>query len=352
MLSKYRLLLNYINPILNKTVFNTWDLLKIMIPVIILIKVLQEFSLVQYLAYPFSPIMSFLGLPAEYAFAWVGALLNTNYAAFSIVITLFSENPITYEQISVLAIVCLTCHSIIVESIIAKKSGVNPFWSAFIRFISAIILGFLFHKFCQYFNVFQSIVSNEILFVHSQKAVVYNFIDYYKLGTFEQNINIWLLEIYSWFLEQVKTFVIIFAVIFGVFLLLKILEDLKILKFINYTFLPVCKLLKISKSNSFLTLAACLIGMSYGWGLFKEATKNNRFFVKQQAFSVITFISIFHAVVEESILFMLLGASFWAVFVVRLAYTILLLWGLNKFLLPRLSLKTKYKYFYVKVKHK
>ena len=56
------------------------DLFKIMVPVVIAVKILQELNLIGYLAAPLAPIMKLVGLPGEMGLVWATAPVNNIYS--------------------------------------------------------------------------------------------------------------------------------------------------------------------------------------------------------------------------------------------------------------------------------
>ncbi len=329
--------------ILQKTIINSKDLFKIMIPIIFIIKVIQEFNALSYFSYLFYPIMWLLDIPQIYSLSWIGALLNNNYTAFSIIAILFNEYPITYEQLTEIALLCLICHSIIVESIISKEIGTTWYWSAGIRFFSSILTAYLFHIVCKKFFLLQSKVDTYVL---SQSTHINTFMDYYKVGMFKHNFFIWLQDIGIWILEQIQVMFVIFLIIFIIFAMVKVIHYFNLFAMLNKVLFPLCHMLKINKNNSFILFICFIVGLSYGWGLLKEEKDNNNGFQKDQSFKVITFLAMSHAMIEDILIFTILGANFWLVFIIRLLASVVIVYLLSAFILPSLSNKFKSKYLF------
>lgn len=136
-------LLNLMKPLFYKTWVISFDLLKIMIPIVFAMKLIVELGLLSYLSYPFKFIMHFVGLPQEYSIVWLSAIANGNHSAFLLISTLFNDYPITIAQLTALALLCLICHNLIVETIIAKELGLRPLWAVLLRFLSALLLSLI-----------------------------------------------------------------------------------------------------------------------------------------------------------------------------------------------------------------
>jgi len=99
------------------------DLFKIMIPVVIAVKILQEFNLVGYLAAPLAPIMKLVGLPGEMGLVWATALINNIYSGLIVFLSLAQDQPLTAAQATVLGTMILVAHSMPVELRVVQSSG-------------------------------------------------------------------------------------------------------------------------------------------------------------------------------------------------------------------------------------
>ena len=122
-----------------------YELFKIMIPVIIGVKILQELNLIHYIAMPLKPIMGLLGLPAELGLAWASAMMNTLYAGLIVFLSLARDMNLTTEQVTVFSILILIGHGFLVEGAIAQRSGAKYLFQILTRFVGAFTLGFILH---------------------------------------------------------------------------------------------------------------------------------------------------------------------------------------------------------------
>jgi hypothetical protein len=337
---------SYLQPIFNKTLINVWVLLKFMIPIIICVKFAEELNILTYLTYPFMPVMDFLGIPPIYAVVWLVAIFNGNYGAFSMILVLFHDYGLTYEQLTVLSLVCLIAHNLFVESAIAYKLGVKTSYIVILRVFTALLLGLIVHYFCTYFSYLQEDVSNILMQNTGDKQL--SLLSIWNLADFNVHFQVWQSNIYKWLISQVKVVFYIFAVIFLVFITVQILKDLNIMHAINKHFNIFAKSLRITRSNSMITLICFLIGISYGWGLLNEESSSNNTFKKEQSLKVVSFISIAHGVVEDSMIFIMLGSNWWITIFVRIIWCFIIIWILSNFILPKLSKKVKRKYLYFK----
>ena len=111
----------------------SFTLFKIMIPTLILVKMLEEIGVVLILNQVMAPLTSLMGLPVEMAIVLTTTMLTNPYAGLIV----FSNLPIgvefTVAQATILASFMLLAHSLPVEVLIARKSGVRARMSLFVR---------------------------------------------------------------------------------------------------------------------------------------------------------------------------------------------------------------------------
>ena len=87
-------------------------LYKIMIPVLIGVKILQELDLIQYLAWPLKPFMALVGLPPEMGLVWATAMVNNIYSGIIVMLQLWADNPLTAAQATVLGTMILVAPTV------------------------------------------------------------------------------------------------------------------------------------------------------------------------------------------------------------------------------------------------
>ena len=102
----------------------------------------------------------------------------------------------------------------------------------------------------------------------------------------------------------------------AVVVVLEILKVLKILDFINNLLYYLTKHLGITKSASMPLLIGILAGISYGAGAIISCYNNNDM-NKKDVILVSTFLCICHALPEDTLLFVSVGANGWIVLLVR-----------------------------------
>lgn len=111
-------------------------------------------------------------------------------------------------------------------------------------------------------------------------------------------------------------------IIFFVMLLIEILKAFHILEKINNFTFKFTKYLGISPSANFPLLVGLLIGISYGAGAIIASYKKNDM-TKKDVLLVSVFLLICHALIEDTLLFVKIGANGFVIAGVRLIVAII-----------------------------
>lgn len=99
------------------------ELYKIMIPIVIIVKILQELDLIRYLAVVLNPFMKVIGLPPEMGLAWATAMVTSIYGGMAVLVVLIKDCPMTAAQLTILGSVMLVAHALPLEGQICRKAG-------------------------------------------------------------------------------------------------------------------------------------------------------------------------------------------------------------------------------------
>ncbi|MEA3315120.1 MAG: nucleoside recognition protein [Campylobacterota bacterium] len=265
---------------LNKSLKSAFLILKLIIPIYILADILYFYNILSYISFLIEPFTSFIGLPKEAALAIISGIFLNLYAAIAFAAPL----DMTPHQWSILAVFLGVCHSLIVESVIMKKIGISNKYSYSLRFLAGLALAYItFIIPSEFFNA--SISSSEI----------FNKTTYDNIYTLLYN------SIYDATLLSVKIILLITILIF-------IMDFIKTRDFIKKS--------KQNVSKSFSILVGVFLGITYGAGILIEEVKSNNI-SKKDIFYIATFLSICHAIIEDTLLFVIFGADFTMVIAIR-----------------------------------
>ncbi|WP_135077569.1 nucleoside recognition protein [Terasakiella sp. SH-1] len=283
-----------------------WELLKVMVPIMILVRLGVEFGMIEVIAQIFTPFMDLVGLPPEAGIIWTTAMLVNIYAAMVALVTLLPEAPMTIAQVTVLGTMILIAHSLPIEQRIVQKAGPSFTATTALRVAGAMALGAILNVFYSSFNML------------SEPA----HIDW--LPATEANAT-WQ----EWAIDSAISLFTIFWIILALVIVLKAFEDLKINDLISKVLSPLLSLLGISNHAIPVTLIGVVLGLGYGGALIlREAKEGNM--SKQDIFLSLSFMCLFHSALEDTLLIFALGADLSGILIARFLFAFIVVFLLSQ----------------------
>jgi len=258
---------------------SAWIVLKLIIPIYIIADILFYYNTLSYVSFLIEPFTSIIGLPPETSLAIISGMFLNVYASVAFAAPL----DLTIHQWSILAVFVGIAHALPVEGVIMKKIGIGNFYSYSLRIISAFIVGF-----------FTSLLPAKI-FSASLTDSVFEKQTYESIGDLLQSSILNSIEL------SITVIILITALIF-------LMDFIKSRKFIKQS--------QKNVSKGFSITVGIILGITYGAGiLIKEVESGN--ISKDDIFYIGTFLMICHAVIEDTLLFVIFGADFTMVVVIR-----------------------------------
>jgi hypothetical protein len=254
-------------------------ILKLVIPIYIIADVLYFYNTLSYVAFLIEPFTSIIGLPAEASLAIISGMFLNLYAAIAFAAPL----DLSPHQWSILAVFLGVCHALIVESVIMKKLGIANTYSYLLRFFVGLFLAFLTSIMPE--EWFNSIVASE----------VFKQTSYENIGDllYQSSINAVVLS--------VEIIILVSSLIF-------IMDFIKSRKFILES--------RKNVSKGFSLTVGVFLGITYGAGVLINEVRSGAM-SKKDVFFVATFLMICHAIIEDTLLFVIFGADFTMVVLIR-----------------------------------
>jgi len=293
------------------TVF--WSLLKIMLPILFVVRFIELMGWVKHLSYLVEPTMSLMGLPGEVGFVWMSAMVSNVYTGMAVFYQLGLADTLTVAQVSVMSTIILIAHALPMEVAIANATGVRWWFTTAVRVVSALILG-----------------------------IILNFI-YTQFDLLNQPLSlIWQPEIPddswpSWFVTQAKILFAAFVIIAALTFTIRLLRFLHVERFIHWLIAPILRMLGIGKIAANFMIVGLTLGISFGGGLIINEARSGKL-SPQDIFMVMFFLALCHSVIEDTLLMMLIGADTSAILWGRLIFALLATAILAR-LLPTMSKK-------------
>ena len=276
----------------------SWSLFKVMIPTLIAVKIAQETGLVEVLNFVFDPITELIGLQRDMTIVLTTTILTNPYAGLIILASVGVPEGFSVADASVLASFMLFTHAMPVELAISRQAGAKAIFLTIVRLMSAIIFCFLIHKITNYFHIFQG-------------AANISLIEFNQTSNFS-----------GWVREQIKGLLFIQIVIIILLVFLELLKFIGFEKLIRFFMAPFLKIIGIGENASTIVIVGLTIGLGFGGGLMIKEVKHGG--VKERdAVNALIFINLFHSLIEDTSLVMLLGPSLLIVLFVRAIFVLI-----------------------------
>jgi hypothetical protein len=281
------------------------ELFKIIIPISILTRFLQQWGVIDQLGVLLGPVMELVGLPGQIGLVWATAMLTNLYGGMVVFASLAPGLGLTVAQVTVLTTMMLVAHGLPVELRIAQKAGTRFRAMALIRIGGALLLGWLLYHAYQLSGTLQQ--ANQALW--NPPAVD----------------PAWT----SWLVAELRNMAAIFLIILCLMALLRLLKKLGVSDLMTRLLEPLLTLLGMGRAAAPVTIIGMTLGLSYGGGLIIQEAKSGRL-GKRDVFCSLALMGLCHSLIEDTLLMMLLGGHFSGVFWGRLLFSLLAVFLLGK----------------------
>lgn len=282
------------------------ELFKIIIPISIATRFLQQWGVVDQLGVVLGPVMQLVGLPGEIGLVWATALVTNLYAGMVVFASVAPGLDLSVAQVTVLTTMMLVAHALPVELRIAQKAGTRFRTQALLRVGGALLLGALLNLTYQATDTLQQ--TNRALW--NPPAVDPSWI--------------------GWGLNELRNYLSIVLIIFSLMALLRLLKKIGLVDLLTRLLEPLLTLLGMGRQAAPLAIVGLTLGLSYGGGLIIREAQSGRL-ARADIFSSIALMGLCHSLIEDSLLMMVLGGHVSGVFWARLIFSLLMV-----FLLARL----------------
>lgn len=291
-----------------------WILFKVILPVVIVIRALELIGAIPFLAKFLEPLTSFIGIDGSLGLVWMAAILVNIYAGLAAFASLQAIFDYSVAETTILGLIILIAHSLPIEVAIAKKSRISWIFNLSFRFINAIVAG----------KILNLIFTKYELFNEPNQSVL--------------QVPNELVSNFEWATLQIQNFFIIFLIIFFIISTINVLKALGVWSLIiNIMKIPL-SYLGMSEKVANIILIGLTLGISFGGGFLIEESKKNNISKKDILLSL-SFLSLCHSIIEDTILILLLGSHISGILFFRFIYTVIII------LLMKILLETKMQKF-------
>ena len=276
------------------------ELYKIMVPIIIVVKILQELGLVVWLARPLAPVMQMVGLPGEMGLVWATALVSNIYGSMIVFVSLAGEHPLSVAQVTVLGVMILVAHGLPVELQIVRKSGPRMGFQALLRIGGALMLGWLLSRI-------------------------------YAWGGWLQETNVLLWQpqpesrdLLVWGLGQVQNLAMVFVIIVALSATMRVFTAIGLTGLCVRLLAPLLRLLGIGSEAGTLTIVGMIMGLAYGGGMIMHEAHSGKVGSKD-IFSSLSLMGLSHSVFEDTLLMVVIGGHVSGLLWARIIFTLVVI---------------------------
>lgn len=277
------------------------DLFKVMVPIIILVKALQSMGAVDYLAAPVEPLMELVGLPAGLGLAWATAMLSSIYSGLVVFYALApSMGPLSQAQVTVLGVLMLIAHNLLVEGQVTRRCGVSFFGQNLLRVFGALGCAWILHTILEA-GGYLAQPAHILLAPQPQDA-----------------------SLAGWALGELKNLGWIFLVILALMALMRVLNAVGATRLFEAVLEPFLRLMGIGRKAATVTVIGMTMGLAYGGGLIIHEAQSGKL-SRRDIFASVSLMSLSHALIEDTLLLTLIGASPWGTMVARLSFSLVVI---------------------------
>lgn len=261
-------------------------IIKITVPVSFAVLLLKITGLLFYIANLFTPLFSLFGLPGETALVFVTAALVNIYACIGVMETLNLNGHV----ITIVALMCLISHNIPVETAIQKKTG-SSFWGIVsVRLASSLIGAYAL-------SIFLPVGTLE-------HATAY----------LQNSSNGYIAELKMWLFDITWLCIKIFILITLLMIIQRVMEEFGMIQWLSRMLKYPLMILGIPPQTSFLWIVANTLGLAYSAGVFIDHFNKGRL-TRKNADLLNYHIAVSHSLLEDTLLFVAVGASApWIIF--------------------------------------
>ncbi|AMW34657.1 hypothetical protein HEQ62_03480 [Haematospirillum jordaniae] len=272
-----------------------WSLLKIMVPVMVLVRIAVELDAVPLLAAAFEPLTGLVGLPPETGMVWATTCLVGIYGGVAVLLGLLPELSLSAADLTVLGGMMLAAHSFPIELRVARRAGVGIGLTVLLRMAFAVGQGALLQAFYGHLDILQE--PGTVLLATE--------------GASQTQTRL------VWLIESLKSLAVILPVIAGLVLVLRIMDRTGITAWLTRIMGPLLRVMGMSRDAAPLTMVGVLLGLTYGGGLIIDRARSGALKARDVVISV-CFMSLCHNLIEDSLLVLAMGGHWSGIIVARI----------------------------------
>lgn len=285
-----------------------WTVASIMVPVMALVYVAERLGLVTLAGRALAPAMGLVALPPEAGIAWATTIFTNIYGGIAVVAAFAGEGDWTVAQMSALGSMMLFAHNLPTEQAVVRRAGGSVLVTGGLRLVVGALYGAAVAWVCALGGWLQQPVSLAWLGNRGPAQVGPP-------------------DLVPWLLGTARSLLLILLIIGVLVLLLDALERLGVTRWLTRRLAPVLRLSGLEERAAPLTTIGMLMGLAYGGALIIDASQRERY-DRRTLLLALCWLSLFHAVLEDTLLIAALGANIWIILVLRGALVLAIMMAL------------------------
>lgn len=267
-----------------------------MIPISLAVTLLQYSGILDLIAGVLHPVFVHIGLPGASSLAFISGAAAGTYAGIAAMMAM----PLTMRQASILAIMIALCHALPMECAVNRKTG-SSFWKmCLIRLLMAFLSAFILNA----------------LLPEMEQSYIFSGVD---------RQDSWGGMLLGWTLSQLKMAAMVFAIIYALMTVQRLLEAYGLMKPLSDFLSPLMKVFGLPAGTAYMWLVGNVIGISYGSAVMLELEQQG-LITKEEANEANYHLIMNHSLLEDTIVFAATGISPLMLISVRISFAILLVW--------------------------
>jgi len=287
------------------------SLMKVMLPVMIAVQLAEHWGWIHALGQAIAPAMAWLALPPEAGLVWITGAFVGIYGAIAAMIGLATQLELTAGQLSALCAMLLFAHALPVEQSIVRRAGASFWVTGALRVTVALAYGGAVAWLSRLTGVLDEPVSLAWMQASSSGADAGGLV--------------------AWAQSTALSLAMTFAILVALLVLLDALERTGITHRITAMLTPLLRFSGLDARAAPVTTVGVLLGLTYGGALIIEESDKQQFEARTR-FLALAWLCLSHALIEDTILLLALGANLWIVLVGRVVVTLLLIAALARLL--------------------
>jgi len=291
-------------------VFRTCTILKELLPLVLLamllVRIGEQFGLSEWLAAILAPVMEVVGLPAETGIVWAVTMLTGIYGGAGAYLSIMPGLEMTGAQHSILCSMMLFAHALPVEQAVVHRVGASAWVTGIVRVVTAICYGFTVNWLCLEFGFLSERLESPVI------------------GFFDSDPS-WV----QWFADTLIYVAMLTVIVLGLLLLIDVLKAIGVIDLLNRLLRPLLRIVGIDSQLAPVATTGVLLGLVYGSALMLEEIRSENY-SPRSVFTAMTLVCLMHALIEDTLVVMAIGANIWIVLIGRVPFALVFVYAVIK----------------------